>query len=203
MGTYTVATAKMRSLGLALAALLAPALALGPLPFTRNALAFGVVPDVTLFKDALSDDKPAGNWTVKGGCVAASFSLSLKIPNKPDDPSSSMTLTLDPSSTGVDGVNVSLVGNCSTSSQGMGLTWRDKDILNPNNTLDRMISITFTKNGTGDSGTYGITSIAGMAEVVVNKTSKYVHFSGSYSKAHPQADTDAKAYSKANTKTHP
>ena len=107
-----------------------------------------------------------GNWTVKGGCVAASFSLSLKIPNKPDDPSSSMTLTLDPSSTGVDGVNVSLVGNCSASSQGMGLTWRDKDILNPNNTLDRMISITFTKNGTGDSGTYGITSIAGMAEVV-------------------------------------
>ena len=49
----------MRSLGLVLAALLAPALALGPLPFSRNALAFGVVPDVTLFKDALSDDKPA------------------------------------------------------------------------------------------------------------------------------------------------
>ena len=47
----------MRSLGLALAALLAPALALGP--FTRDALAFGVVPDVSLFKDALSDDKPA------------------------------------------------------------------------------------------------------------------------------------------------
>lgn len=104
-----------------------------------------------------------GNWTVKGGCVAASFSLSLKIPNNPDDPSSSMTLTLDPSK---DGVNVSLVGNCSTSSQGMGLTWRDEDLLNPNNTLDRMISITFTKNGTGESGTYGITSIVGMAEVV-------------------------------------
>merc|ERR1719500_1660809 len=44
-----------------------------------------------------------------------------------------------------------------------------------------MISITFTKNGTGDSGTYGISSIAGMAEVVVEKKSKYVHFSGSYS----------------------
>ena len=98
--------------------------------------------------------------------MAASFSLSLKIPNNPDDPSSSMTLTLDPSTKGVDGLNVSLVGNCSMSSQGMGLTWRDKDLLNPNNTLDRMISITFTKNVTGDSGTYGITSIAGMAEVV-------------------------------------
>ena len=49
----------MRSLGLTLAALLAPTLALGPFPFSRNALAFGVVPDVTLFKDALSDDKPA------------------------------------------------------------------------------------------------------------------------------------------------
>ena len=98
--------------------------------------------------------------------MAASFSLSLKIPNNPDDPSSSMTLTLDPSTKGVDGLNVSLVGNCSMSSQGMGLTWRDKDLLNPNNTLDRMISITFTKNVTGDSGTYGITSIGGMAEVV-------------------------------------
>ena len=98
--------------------------------------------------------------------MAASFSLSLKIPNNPDDASSSMTLTLDPSTKGVDGLNVSLVGNCSMSSQGMGLTWRDKDLLNPNNTLDRMISITFTKNVTGDSGTYGITSIGGMAEVV-------------------------------------
>ena len=107
-----------------------------------------------------------GNWTVKGGCVAASFSLSLKIPNNPADPSSTMTLTLDPSTKGVDGVNVSLVGNCSTSSQGMGLTWKDKDLVNVNNTLDRMISITFAKNGTGDSGTYGITSIKGMAEVV-------------------------------------
>ena len=77
-----------------------------------------------------------------------------------------MTLTLDPSTKGVDGVNVSLVGNCSTSSQGMGLTWKDKDLVNVNNTLDRMISITFAKNGTGDSGTYGITSIKGMAEVV-------------------------------------
>ena len=98
--------------------------------------------------------------------MAASFSLSLKIPNNPADSSSTMTLTLDPSTKGVDGVNVSLVGNCSTSSQGMGLTWKDKDLVNVNNTLDRMISITFTKNGTGDSGTYGITSIKGMAEVV-------------------------------------
>merc|ERR1719285_346651 len=110
----------MRGLALVLLqlfSLLAPALGLlGPSPFSRNALAFGVVPDVNVFKGALSDDKPAGNWTVKGGCVAASFSLSLKIPNNPDDPSSSMTLTLDPSKAGV---NVSLVGNCSTSSQGM------------------------------------------------------------------------------------
>ena len=98
--------------------------------------------------------------------MAASFNLSLKIPDNPDDPSSSMTLSLDPSTTGVDGVNVTLVGNCSTSSQGMALTWRGKDLRNANNTLDRMISITFTKNMTGDSGTYGITSIAGMAEVV-------------------------------------
>ena len=54
---------KMRGLALVLLqvfSLLDPALGLlGPSPFSRNALAFGVVPDVTLFKDALSDDKPA------------------------------------------------------------------------------------------------------------------------------------------------
>ena len=98
--------------------------------------------------------------------MAASFNLSLKIPDDPNDESSTMTLKLDPSTKGLDGVNVSLVGNCSTSIQGMALTWRDKDILNANNTLDRMIAVTFTKNGTGYSATYGITNITGMAEVV-------------------------------------
>merc|ERR1719195_737449 len=44
-----------------------------------------------------------------------------------------------------------------------------------------MIAVTFTKNGTGDPATYGITNITGMAEVVVNKTSMYVHFSSSFS----------------------
>ena len=47
--------------------------------------------------------------------MAASFNLSLQIPDNPDDPSSSMTLSLDPSTKGVDGVNVSLVGNCNSS----------------------------------------------------------------------------------------
>merc|ERR1719187_1042155 len=175
----------MRGLALVLLqvfSLLDPALGLlGPSPFSRNALAFGVVPDVNVFKGALSADSPAGNWTVKGGCVAASFNLSLQIPDDPNDETSTMTLKLDPSTKGLDGVNVSLVGNCSTSIQGMALTWRDKDILNVNNTLDRMIAVTFTKNGTGDSATYGITNITGMAEVVVNKTSMYVHFSSSFS----------------------
>ena len=54
---------KMRGLALVLLqvfSLLTPALGLlGPSPFSRNALAFGVVPDVSLFKGALSADSPA------------------------------------------------------------------------------------------------------------------------------------------------
>ena len=54
---------KMRGLALVLLqvfSLLAPALGLlGPSPFSRNALAFGVVPDVNVFKGALSADSPA------------------------------------------------------------------------------------------------------------------------------------------------
>ena len=54
---------KMRGLALVLLqvfSLLAPALGLlGPSPFSRNALAFGVVPDVNVFKGALSADSPS------------------------------------------------------------------------------------------------------------------------------------------------
>ena len=53
----------MRGLALVLLqvfSLLAPALGLlGPSPFSRNALAFGVVPDVNVLKGALSADSPA------------------------------------------------------------------------------------------------------------------------------------------------
>ena len=95
-----------------------------------------------------------------GGCVVGSFSLSLTVPTSPNDSSKTETFKVDPSTKGV---KVGLVGSCSTASQGMSLTWSDMDA--KNKTLLRTISLTFTKNETG--GNYGVSSISGMAEVMI------------------------------------
>ena len=95
-----------------------------------------------------------------GGCVVASFSLALTGPTSPTDSSKTETFKVDPSTKGV---KVGLVGSCTTASQGMSLTWSDMD--KENRTLLRMVSMTFTKNETG--GNYGVSSISGMAEVMI------------------------------------
>ena len=104
---------------------------------------------------------PQGNWSA--GCIAVSFSMSLSLPSDPKNATKTMDITLDPSKKGV---TATMMGSCDTTEAGIQLTWKDMDSVNKNNTLDRMVSMTFTKNATKDgSGSYGVTAIMGMAEI--------------------------------------
>ena len=100
------------------------------------------------------------NWTFPGGCIIASFSLSLAVPMDPTDATKLLTVTLDPSKKGV-----AVQGSCNVSAtaQGIGLGWEDKDATNPNNTLMRGVSMMFNEDK--NASTYGISMIMGLAEV--------------------------------------
>jgi hypothetical protein len=90
--------------------------------------------------------------------------MSLSIPSDPKDETKMMTITLDPMKKGV---KVALVGSCDSNKQGIALTWEDTDTVNKNNTMSRMVAMTFLKTTeNNDTGSYGLSSIMGMAEVV-------------------------------------
>ena len=120
---------------------------------------------------------PQGNWTNPDGCIVASMTLVLSVPTDPNDATKKIDITVDPSNK-----NITVSGKCPKTSktqvnkkidrrfhlklviiQEITLAWKDADHADKSNTLDRNITMIFTKNENASS--YGITEISGTIEV--------------------------------------
>merc|ERR1711970_547391 len=139
---------------------------------SHNRLAFN-----TNYGQDLTDDKQTGNWTSPGGCIVGTMTMVLSVPTNPNDPSKMIDISADPSK------NITVTGKCpkNATMQELTLSWEDEDKIDKNNTLDRNITMFFTKNVT--TSTYGISEIKGTVEVrVVNQTNtSFVDLAGTFS----------------------
>jgi len=90
---------------------------------------------ILVMKDEL--DTPAQtNWTVPGGCLMMQASIHIQVPI---NSTTFETIKVDPS------MAVMVMGNCSlgnNNTQLIGLSWTDKNELNPKAPLKRAINIT-------------------------------------------------------------